>query len=479
MVPDSSPRRTTLLRSSLLLATLSGVVTFIMYLLPGQLISSEAIGIIGVGALLIVLLYVAWASTPGRLSDPRRASLRLALVIWWFLLISGPLFSRIGTAESAFEGRFSLAAYGEALIWVLTFLALLLISLVTPAYLRHMFSGPCKWLSLFALVCLLSAAYSPRPLFSFAWAFKLALVALLLQFCRTHIHSLSDIRAFLRATFWAFVFQTLLPLIRAFADPSTAFVGGRLNEVVASPAGFSEVAATLLVLSLTLYSLDGRKWLVVSSILASIVMILAGGKAATIAGIISATLFFLFQKKTWSGLGILAGLSALAAIIILVSPLSSYERDYWESGQGSTLTGRTELWAVTWPVILQNPILGHGYTASRFLSVQVPGTFPEAGHVHNAFLEVLYNNGIVGLILILLMHVEILKSCIGVIRDFPARAAYLLAIGSLAMYVNLVIAGLFNASFGGRAYGSFMLFLALPIIVERLRKTHRTLPAPS
>jgi len=35
----------------------------------------------------------------------------------------------------------------------------------------------------------------------------------------------------------------------------------------------------------------------------------------------------------------------------------------------------------------------------------------EASHLHNAFLDVLYNNGLVGLVLILSMHAIIIKTC--------------------------------------------------------------------
>ena len=89
--------------------------------------------------------------------------------------------------------------------------------------------------------------------------------------------------------------------------------------------------------------------------------------------------------------------------------------------------------------------------------------------MHNGFLETLYNNGLTGLVLILMVHVIIVYNLIRAIRRAPpTHFRYQLAVGCLAVYANLLIGGFFNASFGGRAWSFFMLLLALVIVSEKL-----------
>jgi O-antigen ligase len=418
--------------------------------------------------LLSVLLYLTWCQTNGWNSDPPGAPLRLVLVIWWTLLVSEQIFLRSQAVEESTESQFSSLAYGEGVFWVICFLALLLVSLKRPQYLRQMFRGPWKWVSLFAFLCLASAAYSPIPAYSLAWGFKLLLSALLLLMCSSAISDLQDLYAFFHATLCAVAFLCVMPVARAFGDPSTAFEGGRLNEAAASPVGLSAMAGSLLLLLLTLNSLRRRGWLVVLGILTAGLMLLAGGKAGIVAGIVSCTLFFLLQRKFAAGFGIVAGISLIGIGILLFTPLSIYMRSYVESGELSTLTGRTELWAVGWSEILQAPILGHGHAAAKVLNATAWPGHPEAQQLHNGFLEVLYNNGLPGLLLLLAMHVAIVGNLARVIRKAATREVHLLAVGSLALYLNILLNGLTNISFGGRATSMFMLFLALVMIADSL-----------
>jgi len=53
-------------------------------------------------------------------------------------------------------------------------------------------------------------------------------------------------------------------------------------------------------------------------------------------------------------------------------------------------------------------------------------------------------------------------------RGEVSPRAQRLAIGSMAIYTNLLINGMFNATFSGRANSQFMLLLAMVIVSIRL-----------
>ena len=159
------------LQNGLLVAILSTLSFLLLAARPPWLFSGVIFTVIGCGGFLFALLFVVSASQRSQGLDLAKSYLRLALVVWWAVLISEEVFSRTTPEAESFSGHFSEAAYGEAAFWTLAFLALLLI-MPRPQYLRLAFSGSNKWLSLFAVVCLISAPFSPTPMYSLAWAFS-------------------------------------------------------------------------------------------------------------------------------------------------------------------------------------------------------------------------------------------------------------------------------------------------------------------
>jgi O-antigen ligase len=456
------------LHNGLLVATLAALSFLLLAARPPWLFSGVTFTVIACGGFLFALLFVVSAADRSQGLDLAKSYLRLALIVWWALLISEEVFSRFTPEAESFAGHFSEAAYGEAAFWAVAFLALLL--MLRPQYLRQAFSGSNKWLVLFALLCLISAPFSPTPLYSLAWAFKLFLVVLLLLLCSATIDDLDDIESFFWSAFWGFVILSVVPAVRAFVNPSGAFENGRLWG---SPNDLSLCAGTLVVLALILNSLRKRTWLAGFVIVGATVMIMSGGKAGIAAGIASVTLFFVLQKRVAAGFGWLLGVLVLGGIILSATPLATHFTTYQEQGQLSTITGRTDLWKAIWPEIRQHPIVGHGYLSSRFVSQEMEMPWAETGHMHNGFLEALYNNGLVGLIILVGIHLIIVKNLWRALKGPPDRNAHLLAAGSSAIYVNLLINGLFNATFGGRASAPFMLLLGLLVVSEALLRNTR------
>ena len=453
------------LRAALVIGGLSVFTAAVLILTPLSALGLESAHVLWVGAALLAALCLALGLGRTRVSNAQKA----AFVLWAFLLFSEQFFSRVGTIDSAFAGAFNVSAYGEAVIWVLGFTLLVPLFIGSPVPIRHLFSGNYRWVVLFGAVCLISCAYSPRPFFSAAWALKLWLVILLLHLCSAYITDVEDIDAFLRITLWALTFLIVNWVLQG--DGTNRFFDeqGRLYGA----DGLSASSGTLLLLSLTLYSSTRgqglKKTAVIVGTLAFIVMVVAGGKAGILAGIVSALLFFTFRKGVGSAAGFLAAAIVLGAILVIVSPLSKYLHIYSQLDQAGTLTGRTPLWEVAFPAILQKPVIGHGYVSSTFVSVQVNGIPWEAGHMHNGFLEALYNNGLIGLVLILGILVIMGRNLLRVIRLAPRTDfRYQLGVGCFAIYVDLLINGLTNASFAGRAWHPFMLLLGLFVISEKL-----------
>ncbi len=78
----------------------------------------------------------------------------------------------------------------------------------------------------------------------------------------------------------------------------------------------------------------------------------------------------------------------------------------------------------------------------------------------------------------LAIQVCILRGIFRILRDKTVQPRLrALAIGCLAIYFNILLNGMFNASFGGRAGGTFVALLALVIIGDRLTFLTKRVPA--
>ncbi len=462
------------------LAGLSIFFALAWFMVPQKLVSDDSILILVVATLFALLLLLGLGSTVKRTGATGELSVavyRLALLIWWFVLICEVVFDHTGSGVASSQGNFSTEAYGEAVMWVMAFGALAIISLQQRSYLRQLFSGPYKWVALLALISALSCVLSPGKMYSAGWAFKLVLVVVLLQLSASVMLDVEDVLTFLKVTLWAFLILAVVPAVIAFSDPSTAFegVGGRLN---AGPDAMTLTAASLMLLSTILFSIEKRKTYIVVGLIGTVIMILSLGKTGNIAGVFSAMLFLVLQKKVMRSLGLLLGLAGVGFVIISVTPVA----DHLQSYQGaSTLTGRTAIWAAGIAGFKQSPIWGHGYLASYFSFEKSSELLKGAVNLHNAFLEVAYNNGIIGLGLMIIINVLIVRGIFRTLRiatilrermpgDRRAALTHLLTVGALAMYANLFINGLFNTAYGGRALSSYMLFLATFFIVQVLQR---------
>jgi O-antigen ligase len=438
---------------------------FAVLLLP-RLLSSVSNGTAGafvVGAIFVLLFCITLGASQARVTSARRTVYRSALLIWWFLLIWEVVFERLNDPYSMTQGTFAAQAYEESAMWVLAFCAFLVITVRQPAYLSQLFTGSYKWLSWFILFSLLSIAYAPGKSYSGAWGFKLLLIVLLLQMCASLTQNLGDIIAFLKVTLWGFLVLSVVPVVEAFWDPAHAFEDGRLNS---DPDWLSPVAAAVVLTALILYSLEKKKYYIPLGLVGLVVMFLAFGKSGILACVLAALLFLLLQGQVVPSLGLLLGIGAVGAAIISVTPIAGYLHSYEGAGN---LTGRTVIWSGALGAIRQYPILGHGYLSSYFAFSRGTSEY-EFMHLHNAFLEVAYNNGLVGVVLLLIVNYVMVRNIVSSMRmatilrsrgDQRGMPAYILSVGLLAMYLNSFLDGLFAASFGGRPRNFYMFFLAV------------------
>ena len=459
------------------IAALAGVASGTMALLAttSKFVADSNTATVVLCALVFFGLLVFAAAYGRATSQPAKW---LIFVVWWGLLVSEEVFSY--RSDIASGAGFASQAYDQAVLWFVALLGLLIIVLKYPQSLRGLFQGDYKWVSWITLVSGLSCAYAPNPTFSLAWAFKLILVVLVVHICSQQISGMDDLRDFLNVTVCGFVVLVLAPTLRSIfeADPLGEYGSGALEQRFReAPTAISGIAGLLAILCLMLYSPGRRRWPLWVGAVALIIMVAAGGKTGIIAGIFAGILFYGLQKR-FKAVVIFTGVAAvMLALALKFTPLADYMANYSQLEVGSSFTGRTDLWEFVTPFILQKPIIGYGFNASRFIAVAHPDTPFASTHMHNSLIEAMYNNGIIGLSLILMMQFVIVRNLWRTIRNAASPELRYLGVGCLAAFINLFINGMFNATFGGRPDAPYMMLIGLVVISIRLRQLSTTAPA--
>lgn len=455
-----------------------GFMSMVAWLMtPYKILTPDNAPILIVGLIFMLMLVIGLGSVVLRQQSIPQTIYRLGLVIWWFLLVCEVVFDRQGESVQSSQGNFSSQAYGEGVMWLLAFGAIVVLSIKYRDYIPQLFSPYAKWATLLAMVCAASFVLSPGKLYSLAWAFKLVLVVLLLAMTASVMDKTMDVINLMKATLWAFLILAVIPTSIALMDPASAFegVGGRLN---AGPDAMTLTAATLMLMSVILFTIEKKKIYVFTGIVGQVIMILCLGKTGNLAGFFSVMLYLGLQRKLVRGLWLMLGAAGIGFVILSVTPLADHLTSY--SG-ASTLTGRTAIWAAGVQGFKESPIWGHGYLASYFSFEKESELLNGAVNLHNGFLEVAYNNGIIGLFLMVMIHIVMIRGIFRCMRtagalrtqfpgDLEIHRVYLLSVGSLALYANLFINGLLNTAFGGRPMNSYMQFLALFFTVEMLQR---------
>ena len=460
--PTSS--KPSLVRTLLIGGAITLLAFLYLHMVPEEFMW-EGLRVMGIGVVILASFYFP-------LGHPKPA-----FVIWFLMLTSDCIFFHEGdmsASANAYQGSFPTAVYGEAISWVICFVAILFCTTRIPGFARHILKGPGKWITLFSFVCVASCIYSPRPSFSAVWAFKMVLIALLLQVCWYQMDGFQDTLTFLKITFFGYALVAFQPVIVSAMRGQMFDEEGRMSIIV-NPDALSADAATVFILALTLFSRVKNEGLRMSAVVFGVsgfaVMILAGGKAGIISGLAGGALYFLIRRGLGPTLGYMIGAAGAALLLISFTPLGDYFSQYNSGGNAATLSGRTLLWSAVIPAILQNPIFGHGYVASTFVYMELNAVGWAAPQLHNGFLETLYNTGGIGFVLLLIVILLIPKDLFRVLRHAaPSDPLYRIGAGSIALYAVLLMNGLFNATFGGRVRAPFALLMAMVFVSGKLRK---------
>ena len=199
---------------------------------------------------------------------------------------------------------------------------------------------------------------------------------------------------------------------------------------------------------------------------ALVVLILGQARTSIIAFLISFFLILFIRKKV--------GLMVASFLIIgalLVGGAFPHLESYFKRGQTQeqfiSMSGRIHLWAEGWERVKEAPVLGYGMASTRFKTVISKFS---AGHMHNAFLEVLINTGFMGFIFWLVALIFVASRIILYLPRGSNSHDKTLAIDMVALMVYSLIRMWTGQTFVQHNY-SFFLFICLIAYSCLIQKT--------
>jgi len=242
------------------------------------------------------------------------------------------------------------------------------------------------------------------------------------------------------------LFSAAFPHLATIAGGYGDVYKGALRGILSDKNPFGNALSSCMVVLVLTARIEPGSWFrspYVACIVAGLVMLVLSQSATSmIAFLIPALLFavnrIVLAQTPNAGLRLLlvAIGTLLAGFVAFVGPTLLAEAS-GTVGRDATLTGRTEIWELTWNAALQRPLLGHGYLSFWQDYIGENGMLARLGmwevaEAHNGFIEVLLSAGFVGLTLVVVVLLYLLvRSFTGMIlspRNGSAEAALLLVL---------------------------------------------------
>ncbi len=303
--------------------------------------------------------------------------------------------------------------------------------------------GPTALLGVFGLWCLASTLWSATPAYTAGAALAFLGVWVLATLWARQAALLPGMQVLLLALLLAVALSWCAWLLwpeRAL----TANDGGRilrLNGLFASPNNLGRAAALGLLLAVLLWPRlpRGRAWgLVGAALLLCLPALWMSGSRGALAALVLALLVaWLGRRPVWAlvvGLGVVTALLLWALAPELRDALLAGLSRSGRASEASSLTGRTQIWQAVWELVLQAPLLGHGFASTaEVLPAHWAGAFGwTTTSAHNLWLQVWVMTGALGLLLWLAAQTGWLWQALT--QHHPVRDAvvvFVLAVGVL------------------------------------------------
>ena len=252
----------------------------------------------------------------------------------------------------------------------------------------------------------------------------------------------------------------------------------RAQGAMSAPSSFAAILmfASLMTLGKFLFCNPKRYWALVSFGLISIAILYTQTRQAWLGTAIGVICILFFWNKKYISL-----VPLLCVSLFFFAPSNIQNRMLsLTSFQDAGLQERISTWKGGWAIFKDHPVTGCGYKCVDFVYSQYPdpsGKIARYRGMHNNFVQLLVDTGIVGLSLWISIWVayfiEFFKRWKTLAEDKSQDNARGILIGSLAAVPAYVVAGCFESSIYDSEV-SMLLFFLMGLSLAKLKKATKT-----
>ncbi|MBX6390235.1 MAG: O-antigen ligase family protein, partial [Frankia sp.] len=327
------------------------------------------------------------------------------------LMLASDYKLRVRDARATVSGRPDPFVLAEIGVYAAVAGVLLLTVARAPAGRRNPVVISLAWVV--GLYALLAALWSPFPALAVVRGLQLALIIAIAQAVaryasREQLHGLAH-------AFIVLVALSVLVGVVTSVPPVSQTQAGRFTWLYVHPvvAGvYLGVAAVAAALYLTAAGRAHRVWpawaYVLALLVAGVALAATRTRGAMLATAVAAVVVVVLGARPGARAGVLAAAGVVAALVLLTSAgevARFLARD--ESAEKlATLNERTTLWSLALDLVGEKPLTGWGLTASRGIFLDEIGL----GGGHNAFVNMLVDGGLIGLVLWLALLVALVAT---------------------------------------------------------------------
>jgi O-antigen ligase len=380
------------------------LITSFLILYPSEKI------LISIAVLLSLPLFIATILLSFKKASSVIDEVQTIHISWILLLISLLLFkSRTGQeiVENPVEAQQLLRIIPLLMAGCLAFFYL-----IKTKRLFLIFRGPLFMFLFYCLSSLISIIYSSYFIYS-AWkALELFICFMVIASIMSSYKNAEYLRTINNLNFaWnnlliiTIIFGALILPQFAFQNPTGAIlpqIQGVYPVINPNSVGLMSAIAILLMLSKILDEKSKPLIYIFAGLLFLVILIFAQSRTSIIGVILSLSIYILLKRKIKIIVIKIAIVLVIIAAIgdVALNLISSYglRGKTLESIQITTLSGRTQGWEEGWKQFKNSPVLGYGFASGARYDVLEKIGRESQGAMHNAFLDVLVNNGIIGFI---------------------------------------------------------------------------------
>lgn len=253
-------------------------------------------------------------------------------------------------------------------------------------------------------------------------------------------------------------------LINFLGLPDMLGISGRFSGLVKSAASFALTLGEMLVF--TLWGIWRAKgWVRIlcslGFITGIVTLVFSGQRTGTIGGLLALIpLYMLMQNRKTIGWSLLFTFAMFTALVLTFAFTDASRIDFLllRFNPNYGLSGRDWVWQLATSAIYQNPIVGRGTGAAEMFFVS---------SFHNAYLEVWYNTGFLGLMFFVVSQLYFLYKSIEMAfgnYSLEIKAAGMLALGYM---IGFLAINFFESVGAGASSVSLLLYLFLCFLASQ------------